>query len=230
MTKQPFPRRLARGLLLLYEDRDILAVDKPAGVLVHPSRAQYRGTLLSRALGYLRETGQPLCAHPVHRLDRGTSGIVLFAKHPHIQARWMRALQAGAVQKTYEALALGAFPALEGRIDAPIARASAAGQRREARRDGQPALTDYRALETLSVRGRVVTRVAFFPATGRTHQLRVHSLWAGCPLLGDALYCTPESLALSQALGLDAQLLRAVALAFPHPLTGEPVRIRCAVR
>ncbi len=221
------------ALRILYEDEALLAVFKPAGMLVHPSASQYAGTLLGRVLGHLRETKQPLCAHPIHRLDRGTSGIVLFAKHPHVHARAMAAMRDGAVRKRYEAFACGAFPADLGEIDAPIARAPhpenptdpRPSQRRIIDAAGQAALTRYRALERLSVHGLAITRVALEPVTGRTHQLRAHCLHIGCPLLGDALYHTPKSLALSRALGLDAQLLCAAELSLPHPLTGAPLRI-----
>lgn len=212
-------------LTVLYEDEALIAVDKPEGSLVHPSRAQYEHTLLSAVLGHLRKTGQPLCAHPVHRLDRGTSGIVLFAKHPHVQARWMAALQQDAVHKEYEALIVGRFPTGRGEVELPITREQPHSMRRIVRADGVSAYTRYHVLEAYIIRGTPVSRVAFFPITGRTHQLRVHSLALGCPILGDPLYWNETSRALSQALGLTAQLLHATLLTLPHPLTGEPLRI-----
>lgn len=223
-------------LSIAFEDEALLIADKPAGMLVHPSRAQYSGTLLSAVLGHLRRTGQPLCAHPAHRLDRGTSGLVMFAKHPHVQARLMEAMARGQLRKEYEALAFGEFPSGAGEIVLPIARertqegAGRPSQRRTVRGDGQPALTRYRVLERLNVRGRAVGRVAFEPVTGRTHQLRVHSLVAGCPLLGDPLYCTPESQALSRELGLCEQMLHAGRLRFPHPLSGAEIRVESPAR
>ena len=90
-------------LTILYEDNFLLAVDKPAGMLIHPSRCINTGTLANRVLGYYRKTGQHCAFHPVTRLDRDTFGVVLLAKNAHIHARMMQALQAGQVQKTYEA-------------------------------------------------------------------------------------------------------------------------------
>ncbi len=241
-------------LRVVYEDEALLVADKPAGMLVHPSAAQYAGTLLGAALGHLQRTGQPLCAHPVHRLDRGTSGLVVFAKHPHVQARWMEAMAEGLVRKQYEAWALGEYPAAAGEIDLPIARLEERGPRgsiegsrrdesggekgeeerpslrRVVRGDGQPALTRYRVLEQVEREGRTLSRVAFEPVTGRTHQLRVHSLAVGCPLLGDMLYGTEDSLALSRQLRLTAQMLHAVQLCFPHPLSGVAMHIESPAR
>lgn len=225
-TPPPMDVPIERAMLtVLYEDEALIAVDKPMGSLVHPSHAQYEHTLLSAVLGHLREAGQPLCAHPVHRLDRGTSGIVLFAKHPHVQARWMAALQQNAVQKEYEALAVGRFPATCGEIELPIAREQPLSMRRIVRPDGVSARTRYRVLQEFFMHGTPVSHVSFSPITGRTHQLRVHSLALGCPLLGDPLYGSETSQALSQRLALTAQLLHAVLLTLPHPLTGEPLRI-----
>ncbi len=215
------------GLCIVYEDEALLVCHKPAGMLVHPSHAQYQGTLLSGVLGYLQQTQQPLCAHPVHRLDRGTSGIVVFAKHPHVQARWMDALQAGAVEKTYEALTLGTFPDAQGDILLPIAREQPQAMRRVIRSDGAAAHTRYAVVSTFALGDEVLTHVRFQPMTGRTHQLRVHSAALGCPLLGDRLYGTEASVALSTRLGLENQLLHAAALALPHPLTGERLHIAC---
>ncbi len=214
-------------LSILYEDEALIALDKPAGTLVHPSRAQYRDTLLGAVLGHLADTDQPLCAHPVHRLDRGTSGIVLFAKHPHAQARWMAAHAAGQVAKQYVGIVFGVPDIREGEIALPIVRAQARDMLRVPRSDGQAALTRYRVVSTGEVFGQPISRVAFEPLTGRTHQLRVHSLAIGHPLLGDRLYHAPDSAALSARLGLSSQLLHAERLCFPHPVSGEPVHLFC---
>ena len=220
----------AGALTLLYEDEALLAVDKPGGMLTHPSHAQYEGTLQGRVLGHLLRTGQAPCAHPMHRLDRGTAGVVLFAKHPHVQARWMAALRAGQVQKRYEGIALGRWRPMQGEITLPIAREEPTAQRRVPRADGDAALTRYSVLATWALGEVCVSRVALWPVTGRTHQLRVHCLAMGFPLLGDRLYHTPASQALSEALTLPVQCLHAVSIAFPHPLTGEHITIASPAR
>ncbi len=214
-------------LSILFEDEALIALHKPASLLVHPSRAQYAGTLLGAVLGHLADTGQPLCAHPVHRLDRGTSGIVLFAKHPHAQARWMAAHAAGQVAKRYVGVVWGVPEPPEGEIRLSIRRAQPQAMLRIVSDDGQAAHTRYRVISTALTQGHPVSCVAFEPITGRTHQLRVHSLAIGHPLLGDRLYHTPDAAALSAALGLSDQLLHAESLCFPHPISGEPVELFC---
>ena len=209
-------------LTILYEDEALLALDKPAGLLMHPSFYRDRGTLANFVLGYYRRTGQPCAVHPVSRLDRDTFGVVLLAKNAHIHAKMMEALQAGQVQKTYEAL-VWAGPAEEsGSWTFPIARKGGESLLREVREDGQTAETRFRVLRRF---GRC-SRLELQPITGRTHQLRVHCSHIGCPILGDPQYGTGESLALSRKFGLPHQQLCAVKLAFVHPITGQPMELQ----
>ena len=199
-------------LTILYEDDHILAVDKPAGMLIHPSHSQFSGTLANRVLGYFGRTGQHCAFHPVTRLDRDTSGIVLLGKNSHIH----RLLQECDMVKTYHAMVLGGPASDEGIIDAPIARRPLPSLLREVRADGKPCLTEYRVLER---RGNLC-KLALRPITGRTHQLRVHCAHMGYPILGDPQYGTEES-----KLGLSSQLLCAHSLEFTHPMTGEAMRL-----
>lgn len=211
---------------LVYEDEWLIAVDKPAGLLMHPSSARNTGTLANFLVGYYRRTGQPSAVHPVSRLDRDTFGVVLLAKSSHVHAR-MHALQrAHGIEKCYEAAVLGIPPLPEGEIDAPIARVAGSSLLRCVAPDGKPAVSRYRVLETAELCGRPVSRLALWPLTGRTHQLRLHCAHLGCPILGDPQYATPASAALSAALGLTGQQLCAVYLKFVHPMTGMPVEIR----
>ena len=199
-------------LTILYEDDHILAVDKPAGMLIHPSHSQFSGTLANRVLGYFGRTGQHCAFHPVTRLDRDTYGIVLLGKNSHIH----RLLQECDMVKTYHAMVLGGPASDEGIIDAPIARRPLPSLLREVRADGKPCLTEYRVLER---RGNLC-KLALRPITGRTHQLRVHCAHMGYPILGDPQYGTEES-----KLGLSSQLLCAHSLEFTHPMTGEAMRL-----
>ena len=196
---------------ILYEDDHILAVDKPAGMLIHPSRSRLTGTLANLVLGYYRKTGQHSAFHPLTRLDRDTFGVVLLAKNAHIHAL----LSASDIQKTYEALVFGTMPQKEGQIDAPIARLPLPSLLRRVDPEGKPCLTRYRVLEVFDG----YSRVSLTPVTGRTHQLRVHCAHLGCPILGDPQYGTPESLTLSRDLGYTHQQLCAKALEFSHPIT-----------
>ena len=200
-------------LTVLYEDDHLLAVDKPAGMLIHPSRAQNSGTLANLVLGYYQENRQRSAFHPVTRLDRDTFGIVLLAKNAHVHSL----LQNTAVSKTYHALVLEGPEEDTGVIDAPIARKSLPSLLREIREDGKPSVTRWRVLE----RKGKLCKLALQPVTGRTHQLRLHCCYQGFPVLGDPQYATEESRELSRQLGLTHQLLCAKRLAFSHPVTGE---------
>ena len=204
-------------LTVLYEDAFLLAVDKPAGMLIHPSRSRLTGTLANFVQGYYQKTGQSCAFHPITRLDRDTFGVVLLAKNPHIHSL----LQAGPMEKRYHALTLGGPEADSGIIDAPIARKPLPSLLREIRPDGKPSVTEYRVLE----RREKLCKLELQPITGRTHQLRLHCAHMGFPILGDPQYNSPASQALSQELGLQTQLLCAKTLRFPHPITGKPMEI-----
>ncbi len=212
-------------LTILYEDEALIALEKPAGVLMHPSFSRNEGTLANSLAGYYKRTGQRCAVHPVSRLDRDTFGVVLLAKNAYVHELMRREHSEGAIQKTYHAAVFG-VPALpEGEIDAPIARVAGDSLLREIRPDGKPACSRYRVLES---RGGC-TRLELSPLTGRTHQLRLHCAHLGCPILGDPQYGTPESLALSAHYGLAGQQLCAVRLRFLHPVTKKTVEI-CAER
>ena len=204
-------------LNIVYEDDHILLVDKPVGMLIHPSRSQNTGTLANLVAGYYAKTNQNCAFHPMTRLDRDTFGIVLLAKHSHAHSL----LQAGSLQKTYHALTLGGPEEDQGIIDAPIARRPLPSLLRYVNREGKPSLTQYRVLE----RRNELCKLELRPITGRTHQLRVHCAHMGFPILGDPQYGTEESVALSEKLGLTGQLLCAKALEFHHPMTDQPLRV-----
>ena len=200
-------------LTILYEDAHLLAVDKPAGMLIHPSRSRNTGTLANYVAGYYRKTGQQSAFHPLTRLDRDTFGIVLLAKNAHVHTL----LQQTKVQKTYHALTFGWMEVDSGTIDAPIARRELPSLLRYVSPDGKPSATEFVVLE-LTER---ICKLALRPITGRTHQLRVHCAHVGHPILGDPQYGSAESIAFSETLGLPYQMLCAKRLEFQHPVTGE---------
>lgn len=204
-------------LTVLYEDDHLLAVDKPAGMLIHPSRATMTGTLANRVVGYYASTSQKAAFHPVTRLDRDTFGVVLIAKNSHIHAL----LQEAALEKTYHALVYGSPEGEKGTIDAPIARKPLPSLLREVRPDGKPSRTEYSVLE----QNGILCKLALRPITGRTHQLRVHCAHMGFPILGDPQYGTEESREFSRQHGCHSQLLCAKSLHFTHPMTGRELRI-----
>ena len=204
-------------LNILYEDAYFLAVDKPAGMLIHPSRSRNTGTLANFVQGYYEKTHQQGAFHPLTRLDRDTFGIVLVAKNAHIHAL----LQEEKPRKHYEALTCGGPVENQGIIDAPIARKPLPSLLREVRPDGKPSQTRFRVLK----RTGDICRLDLEPITGRTHQLRLHCAYSGFPILGDPQYGSEKSQALSQHLGLETQLLLAKSLEFVHPITGEEMKL-----
>ena len=204
-------------LTILYEDAFLLAVDKPAGMLIHPSRSCFSGTLANFVAGYYARTGQKCAFHPMTRLDRDTFGVVLLAKNAHIHTL----LQNTPVRKTYHALVLGGPEETCGTIDAPIARKPLPSLLREIREDGKPSVTRFQVME----REGKLCKLALEPVTGRTHQLRLHCMYRGFPILGDPQYNSPESMALSTELGLGYQLLCAKSLKLIHPITEEELEI-----
>ena len=195
-------------LTVLYEDDHLIAVDKPAGMLIHPSRSKFHGTLANFVIGYYQKTGQKCAFHPVTRLDRDTFGIVLLAKNAHAHAL----MQQTDLKKTYHALVLGNWEQEQGIIDAPIARRPLPSLLREVNPEGKPCLTEYEVLERFAS----CTKLLLRPVTGRTHQLRVHCAHLGHPILGDPQYGNEES-----GFGLPSQMLCAKKLEFTHPITGE---------
>ena len=204
---------------VLYEDADILAVDKPAGMLIHPSRAALTGTLANRIIGYYRRTGQESAFHPITRLDRDTFGIVLLAKNAHVHALLNAQHSQGQLRKTYQALTFSGPVADSGIIDEPIARKPLPSLLREVRPDGKPSVTEFKVLDRMEP----VCKLELRPVTGRTHQLRVHCNYMGFPILGDPQYHSEASQRFSATLGLTSQLLCAKRLDFSHPRTGAPM-------
>lgn len=212
---------------IVYEDDFLIALDKPAGMLVHPSSARNTGTLANRLTAYYQRTGQASAVHPVSRLDRDTFGLVLLAKNAHVHAKMNALSKAGSLEKTYHALVFGCPPEQEGLLDAPIARKEPPSLLRCIRDDGKPSRTAYRVLEVRQVDGGpTVAKLRLRPLTGRTHQLRIHCAHFGFPILGDPQYGTGASQAWSLSRGLTHQQLCAVSLSFPHPMTAAPVTLR----
>ncbi len=212
-------------LVILYEDEHLLAVDKPAGMLIHPSRARNTGTLANLVLGYYQKTGQKCAFHPITRLDRDTFGVVLLAKNSHIHAKLNELHSRGGIVKLYHALTWGGPEDDGGIIDAPIARQPLPSLLRCISPEGKPSVTEYRVLE----RGTEICRLQLRPVTGRTHQLRLHCAHMGFPILGDPQYGTAEVREQGRCLGVQTQLLCAKSLTFTHPVTERTVTIESAM-
>ncbi len=196
-------------LVIRYEDDHILVADKPAGLLVHPASGPPEPTLANAVVHHLRACGQSGAFHPVHRLDRNTSGLILIAKNPYIQ-HLLFADGGKAVDRTYLALVTGRPQPPAAIIDAPIGRHPHSIVERIIRPDGQAARTSYQTVAAAGPHSLLSLRLH----TGRTHQIRVHLAHIGHPILGDDLYGGSTAL-----IGRPA--LHAAALAFNHPFTGQ---------
>jgi len=221
--EEPTPQYPAEPgeLAVLYEDEHILAVDKPAGMLIHPSRATMTGTLANRVIAYYRQTGQQSAFHPITRLDRDTFGVVLLAKNAHIHALLNELHSKGQLQKTYHALVFGGPEQDSGIIDAPIARRPLPSLLRYVDSSGKPSVTEFAVLQ----RQGETSLLSLRPVTGRTHQLRVHCAYMGFPILGDPQYGSEESKAYSEQKNLLYQRLCAKNLRLIHPMTGKVMDI-----
>lgn len=196
-----------------YEDEWLLVINKPAGQLVHPTTQEARGTLANAVLFHYAQQGEAHAYHPVHRLDRETSGLVLIAKQPQIQYK-LSPKGIKTFHREYLALIPGELTPPAGTVDAPIARALPSIILRKVAPDGQAARTHYKTIRT----DHELSLVHLTLETGRTHQIRVHMAHLGHPLLGDDLYGgTRERIA--------RQALHACRLSFTHPMTGQAICI-----
>lgn len=198
---------------ILFEDDDLLILNKPAGITVHESTRNPGELTLENALAaYLPGD---VFAHPVSRLDRGTTGVMTFAKNGYMHERLRQIMHTPAFRKEYRGIAIGAVTPPQGRIALPIGFAPGSRYKRGVADDGQPSVTEY---ETLSQSGGM-TLLRLVPVTGRTHQLRVHMAALGFPLAGDWLYGTEDSALIARPA------LHARELWLTHPLTGEALHI-----
>ena len=208
------------GTELLYEDEDIVVVDKPAGVAAHPSMG-WDGPDVLGALKAMRvrvaTSGAAERQGIVSRLDVGTSGVMIVAKGERAYSVLKRAFRDRSVTKTYHALVQGHPDPLQGTIEAPIGRHPSAGWRFAVTTDGKHSVTHYNTLEAF----REATLLEIHLETGRTHQIRVHFSALHHPCCGDPMYGSDP--ALSARLGLDRQWLHAVSLGFTHPADGRYV-------
>lgn len=197
-------------LVILYEDADLIALDKPTGLVVHPTHGCYHGTLANGLAFHYQQQGRRVRIHPVHRIDRETSGLVLFAKHPYAHQQLADQLEEFKLDRQYVAFAEGFLPEDQGTIRAPILRLSGPGGYRTVSSEGQDAVTHFRVLARNQE--RCETMLSLSLETGRTHQIRVHLAHLGHPLLADKLYGHPHPL-------LGRQALHARSLRFRHPRT-----------
>ena len=196
---------------IVYEDEDLIVLNKAAGVPVHPGPGHFSDTLGNFLVDYYEKTGQEADFHPVHRLDRGTSGLMVAAKHPHAQEVLKNQLHTEDFRRVYLAVCEGLPDPLAGVIDAPLGPKPGSLMEQMVRPDGKPARTKYGVLRRWGDRALVSLELE----TGRTHQIRVHMAHTGHPLTGDFLYGTEDRAIICRPA------LHSGYLSFRHPLTGE---------
>jgi len=216
---------------IVYEDDDIIVINKPRGFVVHPGAGTPDGTVLNALLHHFPDIAEVPRAGIVHRLDKDTTGLMVVAKTVPAQTRLVRALQKRNITREYEAIAIGRMTA-GGRVEQPIGRHSTKRTLMAVAPLGKPAVTHYRVAEHF----REHTRIRLRLETGRTHQIRVHMAYLQHPLLGDTAYggrariprgATPE---LAEKIRqFDRQALHAVMLKFEHPITGEELEFHAPV-
>ena len=202
---------------IIYEDGDMLVLNKAPGVLVHPGAGHFDDTIGNFLLDYYDRTGVEADFHPVHRLDKGTSGLMVAAKHPHAQEVLKNQLHTAEFRRIYLAVCLGGPAEEAGTVDAPIGMAEGSIVARAVRPDGLPARTHYRVLERRGDRALVRLELE----TGRTHQIRVHMAHLGCPLAGDFLYGTEDRDLIPRPA------LHSSELTVRQPVTGETLTFTC---
>jgi len=213
----------AISLTIVHEDRWLVVIDKPAGLVVHPAPGHEAGTLVNALLAHVRDLrgiGGELRPGIVHRIDKDTSGLLVVAKDDGTMAALAAAFKAHTVERVYDALVAGKPPGPGGRIDTMYGRDAKARKKFSSRvRTGKRAVTNWRVVERFAGAARIEARLE----TGRTHQVRVHLAALGCPLLADRTYGRPPRDAAVRAIAevLGRQALHARTLAFVHPATGE---------
>ncbi len=202
---------------IVYEDEDLLVLNKPAGVAMHPKADDAAAPSLAVMLtGYLGEGSVP---HFVSRLDKGTSGLLIAAKSGYVHDRLRRALHSSELRREYRAVAVGQVTPPCGVIDAPIGRADGSIIRRCVREDGLVSRTEYEVLQTTER----FTLLRLRPETGRTHQLRVHMAYLGHPLVGDWLYGTEDKTLIARPA------LHSYELWFTQPITGQELHFTAPI-
>lgn len=208
---------------IVYEDGDVIVVNKPVGMVVHPAPGHSDGTLVNALLYHCGNTlsgiNGTLRPGIVHRIDRDTSGLIIAAKNDAAHLALAAQLADHTLARTYECLAAGNFREDSGTVDAPIGRHPVDRKRMAVvRQGGREAVTHWEVI----ARYPGVTHLRCRLETGRTHQIRVHLAYIGHPILGDTVYGAKKPVA-----GLTGQCLHAVGLRFIHPRTGEPVELTC---
>ena len=203
---------------IVYEDKGMLIINKPAGVAVHPSMRHYTDNLSSGVKLYFDKIGLKKKIRPVNRLDLDTSGLVVFAKNEYIQECLIKQMQENQFIKEYLCIVMGIFQEKEGTISVPIARKENSIIERCVDNNGQIAITDYQVIKEFNE----FSLVKCILKTGRTHQIRVHMAYIGHPILGDTLYGSESNF-------ISRQALHCCKLSFINPVTNKKMELKCDI-
>lgn len=200
------------NIKVIYEDDDLLIVDKPPFMVVHPTKSHPMGTLANGVIHHFRSNNDNSIVRLVSRLDRDTSGLIMIAKNQFSHMNLAKSMDKNLIKKSYLAIIHGTLENQEGTIDLPIGRPTDETIKRAVLEDGQRSITHYKIKESYK-EGALVELVL---ETGRTHQIRVHLSYVGCPIYGEQLYSDFNDEEL-----ISRQALHAYALTLPHPRSGE---------
>ena len=206
------------NIQVVYEDDDLLIVNKPPYIVVHPTKSHPTGTLANGVIFHFRKNNDNSIVRLVSRLDRDTSGLIMIAKNQFSHMRLAKSMEKGLIEKSYLAIIHGKLKEKEGTIDRPIGRPTNETIKRAVLEDGQRSITHYKVLEEFSDS----ELVQLILETGRTHQIRVHLSYEGHPIYGESLYSefNDEDL-------INRQALHAYSLKLPHPRSGEVLEFKC---
>lgn len=206
---------------IIYEDADIIVVNKPKGLVVHPANGNPDGTLVNAIMNICKDSlsgiGGELRPGIVHRLDKDTSGLIIIAKNDKAHIELSRQIKDHEVEKTYMALVRGEVKDESASIDMPIARSTKDRKKMAVSKDGRNAVTHFKVLERFN--GYTLLEVKI--ETGRTHQIRVHMSHIGYPVVGDMVYSNGKN-----PFGVEGQMLHAYKLVFKHPITGKTLNLQ----